>query len=116
MMTASLVTSAFSGMGLHPPGMPTDCGLIGAAQFLQMMPLRTFVEADRAADFAGVEQGGDLAVGLLVDPEADFDFADFGFEAVQVAVVDLIERHGHFAVHERDFGGRRERAGASFRR
>ena len=30
---------AFSGTGLHPPAVPTDCGLIGAEQFLQTTPL-----------------------------------------------------------------------------
>src|SRR5580704_3466580 len=38
MITASAVVCALSGTGLHPPGIPTDCGLIGAAQFLQTTP------------------------------------------------------------------------------
>ena len=33
MMTASPDCVAFRGTGLHPPAVPTDCGLIGAAQF-----------------------------------------------------------------------------------
>ena len=39
MMIASAVCVALSGTGLHPPAIPTDCGLIGAAQFLQITPL-----------------------------------------------------------------------------
>jgi len=35
-----------AGWDYNPPGMPTDCGLIGAAQFLQTIPFATFVEAD----------------------------------------------------------------------
>ncbi len=38
MMIASAVCVAFSGTGLHPPAVPTDCGLIGAAQFLHTTP------------------------------------------------------------------------------
>ena len=33
------VFNALSGTGLHPPFAPTDCGLMGAAQFLQTTPL-----------------------------------------------------------------------------
>ena len=51
----SAVCAAFSGTGLHPPAVPTDCGLIGAAQFLQTTPLRPFVEPTGAANFASVE-------------------------------------------------------------
>jgi hypothetical protein len=39
MMMESAVCSALNGTGLHPPAVPTDCGLIGAAQFLQITPL-----------------------------------------------------------------------------
>ena len=38
-MTASSVTVAWRGIGLQPPAIPTDCGLIGAAQFLQITPV-----------------------------------------------------------------------------
>jgi hypothetical protein len=38
-MTLSEAMVAFRGMGLHPPAVPTDCGLMGAAQFLQTTPL-----------------------------------------------------------------------------
>jgi len=47
MMTASAVICACSGIGLHPPAMPSDCVLIGAAQFLH----------DYAARFPGQPVG-----------------------------------------------------------
>ncbi len=90
-MTASSVTSAFSGIGLHPPGMPTDCGLMGAAQFLQITPC-ALVEADRPADFAGVKNRRNFAVGLLIKEEAHFESMFGGGEAVQVAVIDRLQR------------------------
>src|SRR5271169_6566005 len=43
--------------------------------------LRSFIEANGTADFAGIEEGRDLSVRLLIEPEADFDAAFFGFVA-----------------------------------
>ena len=37
--TTAHANVAFNGTGLHPPAVPTDCGLMGAAQFLQTTPL-----------------------------------------------------------------------------
>ncbi len=53
-----------------------------------------FVEADRTADLAGIEHGGDLAVGLLVEPEADVDAVFAGAVEVDVAVRDLLQWDG----------------------
>src|SRR5437879_8105204 len=72
----------------------------------------SFVEADGAADLAGVEEGSDFSVGLLIKPETNFDSAFPGFEAVKFSVVNLLQRDGDFAVDEADFRGGGERAGA----
>ena len=71
-----------------------------------------FVEADAAADLAGVEKGSDFSVRLLVEPEADFDTTFPGFEAVKFAVVNLFHRDGDFAIDEGNLSGGRQRAGA----
>src|SRR5579864_3083231 len=60
--------------------------------------LRSFIEANRTADFAGVEESRDFPVRLLIKPEADSDAAFFGFEAVQFAIVNLLQRDGDLAV------------------
>src|ERR1700732_287413 len=69
--------------------------------------VRPFIEADAATDLAGVEEGGDFTVRFLVEPEADFDTAFPGFEAVEFAVVNLFQRDGDFAIDEADFRGGR---------
>ena len=61
---------------------------MGAAQFLQTRRW-PFIEAHGAADFAGVKNGGDLAVGLLIKPEADLLTVFIGGEAMKVAVRNL---------------------------
>jgi hypothetical protein len=71
-----------------------------------------FIEACAAADLAGVEEGSDFSVRLLVQPEADFNPSFVGLEAVKFAVVNLFQRDGDFAVDEADFRGGGERAGA----
>src|SRR5438270_10320905 len=55
--------------------------------------LRALVEPDRAADLAGVGDRDDLAVGLLVQQEADlrrvaFAVVDVHSETVQVVIID----------------------------
>ncbi len=103
-MTASAVCVAFSGTGLHPPAVPTDCGLIGAAQFLQTTPFAALVKPDRPANLASVEHGRDLAVRLLIQPEADRRPILLRLEAVQVAIRNLRQRNTHAPVGERNFG------------
>ena len=94
-MTASAVCVAFSGTGLQPPAVPTDCGLMGAAQFLQTTPLRALVESDRAANLAGIKHRGDLAIRLLIEPEADRGAVLLRLKAVQVAIRNLRQRNTH---------------------
>src|SRR5262245_43374675 len=50
---------------------------------------RTLVEANRSTDLAGVKQRGDLAIGLLIEPEADFSAVFLRRKPVQIAVRDL---------------------------
>src|SRR4051794_12562402 len=52
-----------------------------------------FVETDGAADLAGVEQAGDLAVGLLVEPETYFGVGDPHGIPVQITVGNLRDRN-----------------------
>src|SRR5437879_10613335 len=66
-------------------------------------PVAFLIEAYRAADVAGVEYRGDLAVGLLIEPEADWRSILLGLIAVQIAVGDLRERDFDLPVCETNF-------------
>src|SRR5437879_12810479 len=62
-----------------------------------------FIEAYRAADFAGVEYRGDLAVGFLIEPEADWRSILLRLVTVQIAVDDLRERQLDLPVGQTTF-------------
>src|ERR1700675_1656674 len=64
MITASAVWVAFSGTGLHPPAVPTDCGLIGAAQFLQTTPLGPLKNQTKPKISQGSNTGATLRPGF----------------------------------------------------
>jgi len=75
------------------------------------------VEADRAADVAGVGDGDDVAVGLLVEEETDFGAAAFAVVdvdavAVELVVGDLRGGHNGLATNEGDGGRGGEGGGA----
>src|ERR1035441_8196698 len=79
--------------GVAAAGFAHGAGSDGACAHLADDALRTEIEADRAADLAGVGDGDDVAVGLLVEQEADLDRAslavvDVDAEAVELVVVD----------------------------
>lgn len=72
--------------------------------------LRADVEADRAADVAGVGNGDDVAVGLLVKEEADLGGLALGVvdedaKAVELVVVDIGSGDGDLPADEGDGGG-----------
>src|SRR5438067_6874243 len=48
----------------------------GSSTVLADKPLRCLVITDRAADLAGIEHGGDLAVGFLIKKESDLGAID----------------------------------------
>lgn len=75
------------------------------------------VEADRAADVAGIGYGDDVAVGLFEEKEADLDAAALAVVnanavAVELVVGDLRGGHNGLTADEGDGGGGRERGGA----
>ena len=80
---------ACSGIGLQPPVMPTDCALIGRGAVLADHAIGSLVEAHGAANLAGVEDRGDFAVRLLVEPEANLGPIFLGFKAMEIAVGNL---------------------------
>src|SRR4051812_10904299 len=51
--------------------------------------LRSLVITDRTADLAGVEYRGDLAVGLLIEQEADLGSTHLGRVTMQIAIGNL---------------------------
>ena len=74
--------------------------------------MRGLIKADGAADFASVEKGCDFSVGLLIEPETDFDPTFVGLIAVQFTVVNVLHGDGNLAVNKGDFRGGRQRARA----
>ena len=65
-----------------------------------------FVEADRAADFAGIENRGDFSVWFLVDLEANRRPVFMGGITMQISILNLRERNADLAVHKSHFGCR----------
>ena len=84
--------------------MPTDCPIDRRGAVLANHAVRPLVETDRAANLAGVEDRGDLAVRLLVQPEANLDAIFPGLEAMQIAIGNLGQRNAHLSILESHFG------------
>ena len=99
-MTASSVTCGFQRDRIAAAGHAHRLRVDGGGAILADHAVGSFIKADAAADFAGVKQGGDFSIGLLVEPEADFDPAFFGLEAMQFAIVNLLQRDRNFAIDE----------------
>src|SRR6185369_17726189 len=66
----------------------------------------------RSANLAGIEDGGNLAVGFLVEPEANRGPIFLGLETMEIAVGDLGEGNADLSTLESYFGRRRKRAHA----
>src|ERR1700733_6033829 len=72
-----------------PSGHSDRLRINGRSAVLADHTVRTLVEAKRAADFAGIEQRGDFAIGLLIKPEAHFNTTLVCLVAMQLTVVDV---------------------------
>src|SRR5471032_413116 len=62
--------------------------------------VRSLVKTHRSANLAGIEDGGDFAVGFLVEPEANRGPIFFGLKAVEIAIRDLGQRNAYLPVLE----------------
>src|SRR5216684_191305 len=78
--------------GIAPPGLPHGLSVDGCGAVLAYQAVRSAFEAHRTADFAGVEDGGNLAVGLAIEEEAHLGAVHVGGVAVQVAISELSRR------------------------
>src|SRR5712692_951459 len=76
----------------------------GGGAVLANHSVLSLVEADWAANLAGIKYGSNFAVRFLVQPEANGRAILFGFEAVQIAVGNLGQGNAELAVGEGHFG------------
>src|ERR1700733_5844149 len=86
----------------------------GRGAILAGHTLRGLVEANWAANFAGVENSRDLAIWFLIEQESNFKPMFSCGKAMQVAVVDRLQRNGNLAIDEGDFRSRRQCARSLF--
>ncbi len=91
------------GDGVAPAGLAHAGGDERAGAHLAGDALRAHVEADRAADGAGIGYGDDVAVGLAIEEEADFGIGSFAVG--RVGDVDGVAVEGGLAGFVGDFGG-----------
>src|ERR1700757_3213720 len=72
----------------------------GRSTILADHAIGSFEESHRAADLAGIENRGNLAIWLLIEPEADFDLTFLRGEPMQISVRHLGERNACFPIHK----------------
>src|SRR5438094_9958504 len=70
----------------------------GRSTILADYAVRAFVESHAPTHFAGVIYGRDLAVGLLIKPEAYFIAAFIGGEAMKIAFRHLPQWKTHLSI------------------
>ena len=100
----------FSGIGIAAALLPHRSGVQRRGAHLAGDSLAADVEADRAADLAGVGDRDDVAIGLFEEEEAylggaAFAVVDAHAVAVELVVVDGGGRQGDLGADQRD--GRR---------
>ena len=86
--------------GIAAAALPDRLRVDGRGTVLADDAVGPFIEAHGAANFAGVEHGGDLAVGLLIKPEADLLTVFIHGEAMKVAVRNLRQGNGDHTADE----------------
>src|SRR5258708_6816709 len=80
----------------------------GGGAVLANYPVGSLVEADGAANLAGIKHRSDSAIWLLIQPEADGDAVFSGLVAMQVSIGNLGQGNADLPVAEGYFGGGRQ--------